>query len=135
MVNPTEYVPKSYRPKVSTYWWVARWPYLKFILREASSVFVAWSVVLTLMQVRALIGGPEQYSRFQQWLQGPLVLALNAVTLAFLLFHALTWFHLAPKAMVVRLAGTRVPGALIVAANYAGWAAVSGMIAWFVLGG
>ena len=73
MVNPTEYLPKSYHPRVSTYWWLGRWPYLKFILRELSSVFVAFFVVVTLLQIRALIRGPAEYAAFQQWLRSPLI--------------------------------------------------------------
>src|SRR4030095_12471136 len=110
MVNPTEYLPKSYHAPVSTYWWLARWPYLKFILRELSSVFVAFFVVVTLLQIRALVHGPDAYAVFQEWLRHPLVLAANAVTFLFVMFHALTWFNLAPKAMVVRLRGQRLPG-------------------------
>jgi fumarate reductase subunit C len=41
MATYTEYPPKGYRVRMSTYWWLGRWPYLKFILREISSVFVA----------------------------------------------------------------------------------------------
>ena len=82
MINPTEYLPKSYHTRVSTYWWLARWAYLKFILREASSVFVAWIVVVTLLQIRALTRGPADYAAFQKWLQSPLLLALNAVPAA-----------------------------------------------------
>src|SRR5438132_766531 len=49
----TEYHPRWYRTRVSTWWWLARWPYLKFILREISSVFVAWFVVV-VQRVRCL---------------------------------------------------------------------------------
>ncbi len=83
MLNPTEYLPKSYQARVSTYWWLARWTYLKFILRETSSIFVAWIVVLTLLQISALTRGPTDYAEFQEWLRSPLVLALNAVSLLF----------------------------------------------------
>ena len=48
------------------------------------------------------------------------MLALNVVSLFFVVFHAITWFNLAPKAMVVRVGNTRVPGLLIAASNYAG---------------
>ena len=135
MVNPTEYLPKSYHPRVSTYWWLARWPYLKFILRELSSVFVAWVVVLTLLQLRALIHGPAAYEEFQEWLRSPFALAMNTVSFFFVLFHAVTWFNLAPKAMVVRLGGKRVPGLMIAGSNYAGWVVVSIGIAWILLRG
>src|SRR5258708_16037644 len=98
MINPTEYLPKVYHRRVSTYWWLERWAYLKFILREASSVFVAWTVVVTLLQIRALTRGPADDVEFQNWLRNPLVLVLDAVSLFFVIFHAVTWFNLGPKA-------------------------------------
>lgn len=135
MVNPTEYLPKSYHPRVSTYWWLDRWTYLKFILRELSSVFVAFFVVVTLLQISALVHGPEEYAAFQQWLRNPLVVAINVVSFLFIVFHAITWFNLAPKAMVVRVGGKRLPGLIIAGSNYAAWLAVSAAIAWIVLRG
>ena len=48
-------------------------------------------------------------------------------------FHAVTWFNLAPKAMVVEVGGRRLPGALIAGANYAAWAVVSAVLAWLLL--
>jgi succinate dehydrogenase subunit C len=129
----TEYHPRWYRSRVSTWWWLTRWPYLKFILREISSVFVAWFVVLLLLQIRALSRGAEAYARFQHWLQNPLVLLLNLVTLFFVVFHAITWFNLTPRAMVVRFRGKRVPDLLIVGTNYAAWAAISLVVAWFLV--
>ena len=135
MINPTEYMPKSYHTRVSTYWWLARWAYLRFILREASSVFVAWIVVLTLLQMRALRRGPADYAEFQRWLQSPLLLALNTVSFFFVVFHAVTWFNLAPKAMAIRLRGRRLPGLAIAAPNYVAWVAVSAVVAWILLRG
>ncbi len=135
MINPTEYLPKSYHPRVSTYWWLTRWVYLKFILREASSVFVAWTVILTLLQIRALAAGPARYAEFQDWLRSPLLLVLNAVSLFFVVFHAVTWFNLAPKAMVVRVGGRRLPNLAISAPNFAAWAVLSAAIAWILMRG
>jgi len=135
MVNPTEYLPRSYRPRVSTYWWLARWPYLKFILREGSSVFVAWVVVVTLVGIGALRRGPAGYSEFEEWLRSPLVLALNVVSFLFVVFHAVTWFNLAPKAMAVRVRGKRLPGFALAAPNYAAWIVISVLVAWILLRG
>ena len=135
MINPTEYLPKSYHPRVSTYWWLTRWVYLKFILREASSVFVAWTVILTLLQIRALAAGPARYAEFQDWLRSPLLLALNAVSLFFVVFHAVTWFNLAPKAMVVRVGGRRLPNLAISAPNFAAWAVLSAAVTWILMRG
>jgi fumarate reductase subunit C len=135
MINPTEYLPRSYHTRVSTYWWLKRWAYLKFILREASSVFVAWTVVMTLLQIRALARGPADYAEFQNWLRSPLLLALNAVSLAFVVFHAVTWFNLAPKAMVIRLRGKRLPNLAIAGPNFAAWLVISAAVTWILLRG
>lgn len=131
----TEYHPKWYRTRVSTYWWLHQWSYLRFVLRELSSIFVAFFVLITLLQIRALSQGPQAYAEFQNWLRKPLVITLNAVSLFFVLFHAITWFNLAPRAMVIRVGGRRVPDTLIAATNYIAWLAISGIVAWLLLGG
>ncbi len=129
----TPYHPRWYRPRVSTYWWLWQWPYLKFVLRELSSVAVAYFVVLTLVQIHCLSAGPEAYAEFQQWMKRPFPLALSAISFLFVLLHTLTWFNLAPRAMVVRLRGKRVPEIVIAGSNYAAWIVVSGAVAWFLL--
>ena len=131
----TGYHPRWYRERVSTYWWLWHWRYLKFVLREISSVFVALFVVMTLLQVRALTQGPEAYARFQEWLRSPLALTASAISFFFVLFHAITWFNLAPTAIVVRVGGRRVPDLVITAANYAAWVFASAVIGWFILRG
>ncbi|MGH9388850.1 MAG: fumarate reductase subunit C, partial [Vicinamibacteria bacterium] len=86
-------------------------------------------------QLRALEAGPDAYARFQERLKAPVLIALNTLALFFLLFHTLTWFHLAPKAMAVRMRGKRVPDSLIVLPNYVAWLAISALVAWLLLGG
>jgi fumarate reductase subunit C len=129
----TEFHPRWYRPHVSVYWWLGEWHYLKFILREISSVFVAWFVILTLVQLWSLRSGPESYARFEHWLQHPVVIAVNVISLFFVVFHAVTWFNLAPKAMAVRLRGKRLPDILLSAPNFAMWAVVSVAVGWVLL--
>jgi fumarate reductase subunit C len=129
----TEFHPRWYRRRVSVYWWLGQRQYLKFILRELSSVFVAIFVVETLFQLAALKGGPQAYADFQSFLESPIVIVFNVVALLFVVFHAITWFNLAPSAMPVRLAGKRVPGALVAAPSYVLWAAISVFVAWMIL--
>jgi succinate dehydrogenase subunit C len=128
------YHPRWFRRRISTYWWLQRGSYLVFILRELSSIFVAWFVVYFLMLVRAVSQGPTSYQQFLDWSRHPLVLIVNVVSLFFVVFHAITWFNLAPQAMVVRLGGTRMPGFLIAASNYVAWAFVSAFVAWLLVG-
>jgi fumarate reductase subunit C len=116
------------------FWWAGRRSYLIFVLRELTSIFVAWSVVFLLLLVHAVSQGGKQYQQFLNLSSNPWMLALNVVTLAFLLFHAITWFNLAPQAMVVRLRGKRVPRSWVAGAHFAGWALLSALAAWLILG-
>ncbi len=79
----TPFHPRWYRPHVSVYWWLGEWHYLKFILRELSSVFVAVFVIETLFMLNALRNGPEAYAHFQQSMRNPLLIVLNIVSFFF----------------------------------------------------
>jgi fumarate reductase subunit C len=131
----TEYHPRWFRSRISTYWWLKRWSYLAFILRELSSIFIAWFVVYLLLLVRAVIQGDSRYQQFLGWSGSPVVLLINLVSLGFVVFHAVTWFNLAPQAVVVRVRGKRVPSSWIIALNYVAWALSSALVAWLLLGG
>jgi fumarate reductase subunit C len=115
------------------FWWVSRRTYLVFVIRELSSVFVAWSVVFLLLLVHAVGQGGKQYQQFFNLSRNPWMMALNVITLAFLVFHAITWFNLAPQAMVVRMRGKRVPRSWIASAHYVGWALLSALAAWLIM--
>ena len=131
----TEYHPRWYRPRVSVYWWLGQWQYLKFILRELSSVFVALVVAMTLLQLRALRSGPQAYARFQHQLQTPAAILVSFITLFFVLFHTITWFNLTPRAMAVKVRGKRIPEWLVAAPNYAAWIVVSVAVGFLILRG
>jgi succinate dehydrogenase subunit C len=129
----TLYHPRWYRRRVSVWWWLQKRSYTGFVLRELTSIFVAFFAVVYLWQLRALTQGPEAYEQFLARLTTPLFLALDTVAFLFVLFHAITWFNLTPKAMVVRLCGTRVSDWLILGLNYAAWLVLSGAVAFVLL--
>jgi fumarate reductase subunit C len=124
---------RAFRQPVDRYWWVKRRSYLLFMLREISCVFVAWFVVYLLLLVRAVGDGPDSYVRFLDWSANPLVVSLNVVALIFLLLHAVTWFNLAPRAIVPHIRGHRVPARAVLAGHYAAWFVVSAVVAWVVM--
>ncbi|MCH7876295.1 MAG: fumarate reductase subunit C [Gemmatimonadetes bacterium] len=128
------YHPKWHRTPIPIFWWVRKRAYLKFTARELTSLFVAYSAVLLMVHVRAAGGSEEAYERFISWLQSPLVVALHVVVFIALLCHTVTWLNLAPKAMVIRLGGRRLPDAAIVLGHYAAWLSVSGLLAWVLVG-
>ncbi|MFF0527907.1 fumarate reductase subunit C [Nocardia amikacinitolerans] len=125
--------PRLYRRPVSLFWWAQRRSYLIFVLRELSSVFVAWFVVYLLLLIHAVSSGNDEYQRFLSWSAGPWVVALNTIALLFVLLHAITWFDLAPKAMVVRVRGRRVAPVVVLGLHYVLWAVSTALVLWVVL--
>jgi len=128
----TLYHPRWYRPRVSTYWWLGHWQYLKFILRELSSIFVAWTVVMMLLLIAALWRGPGAYADFLDTMRNPVLVIWNLISLGFVLFHSVTWFNLAPHALAVRMRGKRAPNLLISGPHYVLWLALSVVVGWFL---
>ncbi|MDZ7343830.1 MAG: fumarate reductase subunit C [candidate division KSB1 bacterium] len=133
--NPqyTKYHPKWHRVRMPIFWWVHKWVHTKFILRELTSVAVALYAVVLLFQIRAVAQGPEAYTHFLVWLQTPVSIGLHAIAFLFVLFHSVTWFNLAPRALVLRIGQKRIPDAMIAASNYVAWIIFSAAIAWRML--
>jgi fumarate reductase subunit C len=129
----TDYHPRWLRRQPSTYWWLEKWAYLAFILREGSCVFVAWLVVYLLLIVRAVVDGPASYARFLEWSATPWVLTLNVLSFLFMVYHAITFFDAAPQAMVVHVGRKRVPAHVVLAGHYVAWLAASVLVGWLLL--
>ena len=123
---------RLYRPRDSTWWWTRKRTYFVFVMRELSSVFVAWFVVYLLLLVYAVGQGEAAYERFLAWASSPWVIALNVVALVFVLLHTVTWFNLTPQAMAVRVMDRPVPSLHIIAGQYTGLVVVSGFVFWLV---
>jgi len=128
--SPTDL--RLYRPRVSTWWWTRKRTYLVFVMRELSSIFIAWFVVYLLLLIYAVSRGAAAYQRFFDWAGSPWVVALNVVALVFVLLHTVTWFSLTPQAMSVRVLDRTVPSFHIIAGQYTGLVVVSGFILWLV---
>jgi fumarate reductase subunit C len=77
--------------------------------------------------------GPEAYVHFTARLQSPFLIAFNLLAFCFVVFHTITWFNAAPRAMPVRMGGKRVPELLVTLPNYAMLFVVSGFVAWLLL--
>lgn len=131
----TPYHPKWYRRRVSVWWWLETGSYTSFVLRELTSVFVAIFALVLLWELRALAQGPAAYATFLARLKAPAFLALHALAFLFVLFHSITWFNLAPKAMAVRFRGKRVPDLVVAGLNYGAWLFLSVVVAFILLRG
>jgi fumarate reductase subunit C len=123
---------RVYRRPVSVWWWTKKRSYFVFVMRELSSLFIAWFVVYLLMLGYALGRSEAAYQAFLDWAATPWVVVVNLVGAMFLVLHVVTWFSLTPQAMAVRVRGRRVPAALIIASQYVGLAVVSAFVFWLV---
>jgi len=122
----------TWRRPISTWWWLRKRTYFVFVMRELSSIFIAWFVVFLLVLVSAVAKGASAYDDFLDWAASAWVVALNFVGLAFILLHTVTWFALTPQAMVARVRGRLVKPVEILVGQYVGLAAVSAFVVWLV---
>ena len=122
----------SYRRPISVWWWTRKRTYFLFVMRELSSLFIAWLVLYLLLLIRAVDHGPAAYAEFLDRAASPWLVVLNVVAFGFVLLHTVTWFSLTPQAMVVSVRGRRVPAAAIIAGQYAGLVVVSVLVYWLV---
>ena len=82
------------RPMTSTWW--KKLPF--YMLREGTAVPAVWFSIELIFGLFALKNGPEAWAGFVDFLQNPVIVIINLITLAAALLHTKTWFELAPKA-------------------------------------
>ena len=124
-----------YRRPVPNTWWMKRRPYFLFMIREVTSVFVAGYSIFLLVFVYKLGQGRDAYASLIDLIKSPLSIVIHCISLAFVLFHTITWFNATPKILVLRLGEERIPPSLVATTFYAGWVIVSALIGWLVLRG
>jgi fumarate reductase subunit C len=125
--------PGLYYPKLPATWWLSRPNYVRFMIREVTSVFVAAFLVVLLIQLHRLGQGPEAYAAWLAKLRSPGWVLFHVVALAFAVYHSITWFNLTGVVQVVRIGERQVPPSLIAGGAFAGWAVVSLVILLFFL--
>lgn len=134
-MNPKyeRYRPEAYHKKMSIFWFLNRKPYVLFIVRELTSLFVAAYAVIPLVQLNALKQGPEAWESLIAAFSSPFSVILHVIILVFVLFHSITWFRLAPTAMVLKIGKKKVPGPAIILVNFVMWIVLSVGIAWVIM--
>ena len=124
----------TYNKPISNIWWIKRKPYILFIIRELTSVFVAGYCIFLLVLIFKLEEGPRAYTNFISTLQSPTSIALHSISLIFVLYHTITWFNLTPKILVLYRGENRVSQRLVAGIFYVGWIVISIIIMKLILG-
>ncbi len=100
-------------------WWLKNPFYIRYMIREATSIFVAIYALVLLTGVVSLSCGEASYNGWLEAMTNPLAVLFHLLALAAVIYHTVTWFAVAPKVVSpLFIAGTRVPDMVIVAAQY-----------------
>lgn len=110
---------KPYVRELPTDWWMKQLFYTKYMLREGSSVFITFYSLILAWGVLRLSQGEAAFSAWMEALQNPFAIILHCIALVFALYHTITWFSLAPKAVDLWIKGKRLDDKIIISAHYA----------------
>ena len=106
--------------------WIFRHPrYLRYMVREFSCLFIGGWTLMMVWGLKQLAQGPEAWAAFLQFLATPASIVFHLLTLAFSIYHSVTWFNLTPKALPVQRGEEFVPDAVISGAHFALWGVIS----------
>jgi fumarate reductase subunit C len=86
---------KPYKQSMPKDWYMKSSFYKLYMIREATAIFMVWFAVIFTIALTKL----DDYESWQAFFSCPLLVVINLLTLAAALFHAKTWFELAPSAM------------------------------------
>lgn len=124
---------RPYPRERSNAWFLERWPYRVFVLRELSALFLALYMGVLLVLAARVHEGSSAFRDYVDALQSPLYLAFHAVALLFALLHSVTWFQAVPKGLPLRRGEQRVAPALLIGANYVAMLALTVLVLVVVL--
>ncbi len=124
---------KHYHRPVQKAWWLKRQPYVLFIVRELTSLFVGFYCLLLLVTLYMLGQGEKTYEGMLTFLRSGPIIALHIIALIFTVYHSVTWFNLTPKAIVITIGEKRLPDVFIAGSNYVAWVVFSGILYRFVV--
>jgi len=116
---------KPYEREVKFDWWLKDIFYIKYIIREGSSVFITLYSLILVWGVFCLNQGEVAFNAWMKTLQDPLFIIFHCVSLLFAAYHSITWFSLAPKALDLWIKGKRLNDKIIINAHYIAFIAIS----------
>jgi fumarate reductase subunit C len=120
------------REHSKTKWWLSQPRYVRYMAREMSALFIGIYVLILIAGLHRLSQGRAEYETFLENATGSLGLILAIVTMAFAVYHTITWFEVTPKAMPLMLGKKKLPGVFIVAAHWLGFIIVSAALWLYV---
>lgn len=123
---------KDYVRPMPKKWWSTRPGWSSFMIREWTSLPIAIYCGV-LIAMAASSGSAESFHGFYEWLKTPLSMVIHAVALIFAMWHTVTWFAAAPKALRVFKGEDQVPAELVAGGHFFAWLVVSAVVTYVVI--
>ena len=80
-------------------WWRRNPYFLRYMLREASALFLIGYALTLLYGLVRLSQGAAAFEAWRAALAAPWSVALHGLALLFVAYHSVTWFQVMPKTM------------------------------------
>lgn len=103
---------KKYVREVTPTWWKRLDFYKFYVLRESTAVPTIW-FCLVLFYGLACLGNGTFESSFVHFLQNPIVVILNIITLGAVLLNSFTFFGMAPQMVNIIIKNERIDVKLV----------------------
>ncbi|AAP95048.1 fumarate reductase subunit C [[Haemophilus] ducreyi] len=97
---------KAYVREMKANWWTKLDFYRMYMIREATCIATIWFCLVLLYGVISL--GGRHIENFISFSQNPLVVILNIISLAGLLYHAATLYVMTPQVLTIVVKNERL---------------------------
>ena len=111
---------KPYEQAQSPGWWLESRFFTWYMVRESTAILVAAYSVTLIFGLFRLTQGQVQWQAWLDTLRSPWALVFHSLALLAALYHAYTWFKLAPKIIVLRLGGRTLPPGVMLYGQWLG---------------
>lgn len=116
---------KPYERPIESDWWLKNMFYSAYMIREGSSLFITTYSIIIAWGVFRLSQGEVAFNAWMNALQHPISILFHFIALLFALYHTITWFSLAPKAIDLWIKGQRLNDKLIILLHYVAFIIIS----------
>lgn len=123
---------KPYVREMTRTWWKDSDVYRLYMLREATVLPLIFFTFFLALGLASLVMGEGAWINWLDFMQNPLVVAINIVALAGSLYHAYTFFNMMPKVMPIRIKGKLLEAKQVVAAQWTAVAVISVIVLMIV---
>lgn len=125
---------KPYVKPMPRSWFLRNSFHTLYMVREGTSLFVGAYSLILMWGLASLVKGEAAWNGWLAHMQCPVMTVVHVVALLAALYHAITWFSLAPKAMHLQKGDRKLEDTPVVIAHYVAFViatvVIIGFVAW-----